>query len=113
MNLDIDAILEGTRQLGIVGSELRFAAFTCASRVSTIAARTRIGRGDQREPARETHQTAGARDPYNALLGRSPQGIQDFPPEQGHFVEEQHTVVRKTHLTGMRQAGATSDQSGE
>jgi hypothetical protein len=93
MNLDVDAILERARQLGIVGSELRFAAFTCAPRVCPVATRTRIGRRDQRKSARKGHQTTGARDPYDAFLRRPPQRIEDLPPEQSHFVEEQHTVV--------------------
>ena len=95
---EVDPVEEGSGKLSREPVEERRGAPADLPGVARVAARARVGRRQQQEPAREPVPMSGSRDPDLSRLDRLPERLPDLGAEFGEFVEEKHTAVGEGDL---------------
>ena len=72
-----------------------------------MAARARVGGGDEQEARREDRGALASHDRHPAVLQRLAQRLERRPRELGQLVEEEHAVMGEARLPRQRQRAAT------
>ena len=106
LELEIDAIEQRTGDPAAVPRDLIGRAAAARARMSEIAARTRIHRGDELEHGRELRLPGRARHADLSGLERLAEHFEHVTIELGQLVEEQHAVHRHRDLARPRIAPA-------
>ena len=97
----IDTVHERTADPATVAVDLPGLARARTGGVAEEPAATRVSRTNEGEPGREGQPPIGPHDGDDAVLERLAQALQCRRGELGHLVEEQHSVVRETRLSGL------------
>src|SRR5262249_25705372 len=79
--------------------------------VRTVPAGTRVGGGDEHEPAGERDRAAGPGDIHLGLLQRDPKGLERVPAELAELVEEEDAPVSPSHPARSRRGPAAGGEA--
>ena len=99
---EVDAVEQRAAQPPGVAGEIRLAAAAAAR--GRVAARARVGGGDEQEARREDRRALAAHDRHAAVLQRLAQRLERRPRELGQLVEEEHAVMGEARLPRQRAA---------
>ena len=108
---EVDAVLDRPAQACVIRIQLAWLT-GATSRVAEVPARTGIRRCDQHEIRWIRHSCTSAGDGDRVLLQWLPQRFEMLARELTHFVHEQDASMREADFSGLREPGATTDQSG-
>jgi hypothetical protein len=110
MDHDVESIEQRTGHAGCVARTRRRIAATIDR--ATLAAGTRVHRGDQQQPGGMLPRAPRPSDAHHTLLERLSQRVEHARGKLAQLVEEQHTLARDADLARARLPGPAADQGG-
>src|SRR5439155_8510207 len=102
INVDVDAVKQGTGNLRNVPLDKRGSTRALARGIIEISAGAGIHGGGQHKARGESKRQAGAGDSHVAVLQRLSQDLEYVALELRQLVEEEHAVIRQTDFSGAR-----------
>ena len=92
-DMNVDPVHQRSRNFGHITFDLRRRAVATAAGIAAVAARARVGCGDEHEVGREGGTAQGAGDGDNAVFDRLSHYFERLAVKLGQFVQKEDTVT--------------------